>query len=247
MVSSLLSRLECFNDPNFKFDPIRHRYTYGDRQYTSVTTFIKNFESEFQEDYWSKVKADERGITQEEILKEWKDKNDYAKYVGSETHQWIENYFNGVYQKLPSNVDIVDRINKFNISYAKDLHKLTPLKFEIRIFSKKYPLAGTIDSLFLFKDKLIIFDWKSNGKFTHDDHPDGKYESLLHPFSDQFKNHLNSYSIQVSLYSLILEEWGFDVRACYLLHVGQSDDAKIYKSKDYTSILRDYLDGFSWI
>ncbi len=247
MVSNFIEQLGCFNDPNFKFDPDYHKYTYGGKYYISVTQFIQRFHKKFDEEFWSKKKAEERGIDQEEILKEWKDKNDYANLVGSETHQWIEDYFNGIYKKLPSNLDIVNRINKFNISYAKDIHKLTPIKCEIRIFSKKYPIAGTMDSLFLYKDKLIIFDYKTNGKFTHDDHIDGKWESLLDPFQDYFKNHLNEYSIQVSLYSLILEEWGFDVKACYLLHIGPGDEeAKIYKAHDFKEKLKNYLDICKW-
>ena len=62
MVSSIVDKLKCFNDSNFKFDPKYHRYTYGGKQYTSVTTFLKNFHKPFEEDYWSKTKADEAGI-----------------------------------------------------------------------------------------------------------------------------------------------------------------------------------------
>jgi membrane-associated protease RseP (regulator of RpoE activity) len=39
----------------------------------------------------------------------------------------------------------INRINKFNVIYAKHLHKLEPLKFEVRVFSKKWKIAGMID------------------------------------------------------------------------------------------------------
>jgi len=139
MVSSIVDRLKCFNDSNFKFDPKYHRYTYGGKQYTSVTTFLKNFHKPFEEDYWSKTKADEAGVPQEWILKEWKDKNVRANEVGHATHEWIENYFKSIPQQLPNDLDIIDRINKFNIIFGKQLYKLTPITFELRIFSKKYP------------------------------------------------------------------------------------------------------------
>ena len=29
MVSSIVDKLKCFNDQNFKFDPKYHKYTYG--------------------------------------------------------------------------------------------------------------------------------------------------------------------------------------------------------------------------
>lgn len=242
MYSEILEKLKCFDDPNFKFDAIHHKYTYDGVPYTSVTQLIQKFHVKFDQDYWSNKKAEERGISKDEILKEWKDKNDYANKIGSGTHDWIENYFNGIFQKIPLNLDIVDRINKFNTIYAKSLYKLLPLQFETRIFSKKYPIAGTIDSIFLYKDNLIIFDWKTNRVFTHDDHPDGKWEKLLSPFSDIYKNHLNEYSIQVSMYSMILEEWGFDIKASYLLHIGPSDDPKIYKAKDFKELLKEFFD-----
>ena len=241
MVSSIVSKLKCFDDPNFKFDPKYHKYTYGGRQYTSVTKFISSFHKPFEQDYWSKTKAEEAGVPQEWILKEWKDKNDRANFVGHSTHTWIENYFKNIPQQLPSDLDIIDRINKFNIIFGKQLHKLTPVTFELRIFSKKYPLAGTIDSIFLYNGKLFILDWKSNSEFKTDEHPKGRYEKLLNPFGNYWKNHLNEYSIQVGLYALILEEWGFDIRGAYLVHIGPDTDAQVYKAVNLTNELRSYL------
>ena len=241
MVSSIVDRLKCFNDSNFKFDPKYHRYTYGGKQYTSVTTFLKNFHKPFEEDYWSKTKAEEAGVPQEWILKEWKDKNVRANEVGHATHEWIENYFKKIPQQLPNDLDIIDRINKFNIIFGKQLYKLTPITFELRIFSKKYPIAGTIDSLFLYKGKLFILDWKTNGRFTHDDHEKGKFQKLLNPFDSYWKNHLNEYSIQVGLYALILEEWGFDIRGAYLVHIGPDSEAQVYQAVNLKEELRSYL------
>lgn len=246
MVNDIITRLQCFNDSNFKFDPKYHKYTYGGRTYTSVTKFIQNFHKPFEQDYWSNKKAEEAGVPQEWILNEWKEKNDRANFVGHATHEWIENYFKQIPQWLPNDLDITDRINKFNIIYSKSLYKLTPVTFEIRIFSKKYPLAGTIDSIFLYKGKLFIVDWKTNGRFTHDEHERGKYEKLLNPFTDLWKNHLNEYSIQVSLYSLILEEWGFDIRGAYLVHIGPDSEAVIHKAIDLKEHLRNYLPTYSW-
>jgi len=241
MVDDLLLKFDCFKDPDFKFDPTWHKYTYRGKPLTSVTKFLKNFKKPFEEDFWSKNKAEEAGVPQEWILQEWKQKNERANFVGHSTHTWIENYFNGIRQSIPNDLDIVDRINKFNIVFAKHLVKLIPVTFELRIFSKKYPLAGTLDSLFIYKDKLFIVDWKTNGRFSHDEHPKGKFHKLLIPFEDFWENHLNEYSIQVSLYSLILEEWGFNIRGSYLVHIGPDEDAKIYKAVDLTNQLRNYL------
>jgi hypothetical protein len=246
MVDELYEKLSCFKDPNFRFDPKYHKYTYGGKTYTSVTKFISNFVTPFDSEYWSKKKSDEAGVPQDWILKEWKEKNDRANFVGHQTHLWIENYFNGVKQTIPNDLDIVDRINKFNIICAKQLWKLTPVIFELRIFSKKYPLAGTIDSLFIYKDKLFILDWKTNGEFKTDDHPKGHYSKLLSPFEDKFDNHLNKYSIQISLYALIFKEWGFDISGGYLVHIGPNSDAIIHKSQNLVPQLESYLQTYTW-
>jgi ATP-dependent exoDNAse (exonuclease V) beta subunit len=242
MKSTILKKLECFNDPNFKFDPKYHKYTYDGFPMESVTKFIGKFHAPFQQDHWSKVKAEEAGVPQEWILKEWKDKNDYANEVGHETHQWIEDYFSQKWSKIPTNPDILHRINKFNHIYAKHLYKLEPLKFEVRIFSKRWKIAGTIDSLFLYRGKLYIIDYKTNGNFTNDTHPKGKFEKLLYPFENYYKNHQNEYSIQVSLYAAILKEWGFDIAGGYLLHIGPgNEEAEFYKCVDMVSDLENYL------
>lgn len=247
MTESILSKLSTFNtDPNFKFDPIEHKYTYEGDRFISVTQFISKFHEKYDSDYWSKYKAEESGRTQAEVLDEWKKTNERSLVIGNATHIWIENYFNRIYQELPDDLDIIDRINKFNIAFGKYLYKLTPLIFEQRIFSKKWRIAGMMDSLFLYKDKVIIMDWKTNKLFTDDDHYKGRYEKLLYPFPNYWKNHFNEYSIQVSLYRLILREIGIDVKACYLLHIGPEDEAKMYTAINFTDMLSDYLNN-EWI
>jgi ATP-dependent exoDNAse (exonuclease V) beta subunit len=236
-MEEILKKLEIFDDPNFKFDPIKHKYTLDGEHFISVTQFISKFHKPFDTDYWSKIKAEKAGVSQEEILAEWKKLNDRANEIGTSTHNWIENYYKRVYQEIPFDVDVVDRINKFNVAYTKWLYKLQPLKFEQRVFSKRLRIAGMMDALFMYNDNVFILDWKSNKKFTHDEHEDGKFEKLLEPFDDHFKNHLNEYSIQVSLYKLILQEIGIEVKGCYLLHIGPEEEAKMYKAHDFTTHL----------
>jgi ATP-dependent exoDNAse (exonuclease V) beta subunit len=243
MKSSILNELECFNDPEFKFDPIKHRYTYLNDEFVSVTRFIQKFHKPFEQEFWSKRKAEEAGVPQDWILNEWKKINDYANEVGTDTHNWIEDYFNGLWKPLPTNLDVINRINKFNIIYAEQLHKLEPLKFEVRVFSKKWKIAGMIDSLFLYRGKIYILDWKTNKNFTTDETVRYK-EKLLAPFSNFFKSHLSEYSIQLSLYALILEEWGFEIGGAYLVHIGPNEEpATLYKVIDMRENIKMFLDG----
>lgn len=240
-MEEVLNKLKMFDDSNFTFDPVKHKYYLDGEHFISVTQFISKFHAKFDTEFWSKKKAEQAGVSQEEMLNEWKQLNDRANEIGTATHNWIENYYNGIYQNLPTDLDVIDRINKFNVAYAKWLYKLTPIKFEQRIFSRKWKIAGMMDSLFSYNGNVFILDWKTNKKFTHDEHEKGQFESLLEPFNDFFKNHLNEYSIQVSLYKLILREIGIDVKACYLLHIGPAEEAKMYKAHDLSDILEKYL------
>jgi len=242
MKDFVLSKLEEFNDPLFYFDAKWHKYTYDGNPLLSVTKFIQRFHKEFDQELMSKKVADREGVNQQEILDKWKQINERANFIGHSTHEWIENYFNQVYQQLPNDLEIVERINKFNKIFASHLHKLTPIKFEQRVFSKEWGLAGTFDALFSYKDSLIILDWKSNKSFT----TENSYgEKLLEPFEDLDKCHLNEYSLQVSLYKLILKNIGLEVKTCYLLHIGPEGDAKIHRALDLSDKLKIYLDSQS--
>lgn len=238
MKDFVLSKLDEFDDPLFRFDPKWHKYTYGGKPLESVTKFIQRFHKPFDQEYWSKKKAEKEGVDQSEILDKWKEINERANFIGHSTHEWIENYFNGIHQKLPSDLDIIERINKFNKIYATHLYKLEPIKFEQRVFSKEWGLAGTFDALFHYKDSLVILDWKSNKLF----HTNNQYgEKLLEPFEDLDKCHLNEYSLQVSMYKLMLKNVGLNVKVCYLLHIGPDGDATIHKSLDLSDKLESYL------
>ena len=242
MRDELLKKLKCFEDPEFKFDPGLHRYTYHGDVFQSVTQFIGQFHVPFDTEKWSKIKAEQAGVDQEEIKKEWKRLNDYANEIGTETHQWIEDYYNKIWREIPTNQDLLHRITKFNKIYSKQLHKLEPLAFEVRVFSKKWKKAGMIDSLFVKDGKIFILDWKTNKDFTNDSHPKGKYEKLLAPFDEYWKNHLNEYSIQLSMYAAILEEWGFEIGGAYLVHIGPGDeDAQIYRVNDVRENIRGFF------
>lgn len=237
------SILECFNKDTFIFDEDKHKYTLDGAEFISVTTLINEFIKPFDEDYWSKIKAEERGITQKAILEEWHQKNVHSNVLGTSIHAWIENYFKQQWQPLPNDIEQIDRINKFNIIFSEKLYKMTPLLFETKVFSKKWKIAGTIDALFQYNDKLIIFDWKTNKDFITDSDRRGRFEKLLPPFDSFYKNHLNEYSIQLSLYRMILEEYGFDVSCCYLCHIPPKNcgDANIYKTKDMREYISKYL------
>jgi ATP-dependent exoDNAse (exonuclease V) beta subunit len=244
MKELVLEKLKFFDfDPYFSFKEKYHSYYYKGQNLTSVTTFLKRFKEEFDQDKWSKIKADEKGVDQDEILNEWKKTNDRANEIGHATHAWIENFFKGVYQPIPKDFEIIDRIDKFHKIYFEKLCKLTPIKFEQRVFSKKWGLAGTFDALFSYKDQLVIVDWKTNKKF---DTESSYGKKLLDPFLTEDECKLNEYSIQISLYALMLEQIGLDVKTGYILYIGPEGEPELHKFKDYREVLKSYLDNLEF-
>jgi hypothetical protein len=243
-------KLSVFKDPNFVFEEGAHTYHYKDIKYDSVTSFIKRFKVPFDREYWSKRKADERGVDVSVILEEWQGKSDVANDLGTKVHKWIEDFWTGSPKDLTSEDDekLIERIDKFMDLYEKKFKNLVPLKSELKIFSKKWRLAGTIDQPFLMWDEkqnkvlFLIGDWKTNKEFRFDEHPKGRFKKLLHPFSHLWENHLNEYSIQVSLYRLILEEEiGLETHGGFLCHIGPEGPAKIHPIKDLREPLKVYL------
>lgn len=238
---NIKENLKYFKSQDFIFDPIKHKYYLDGEEFISVTRYIQKFHNSFDKEYWANIKAKKRGITKLEILKEWQESNDLANSIGTKTHEWIEDYLGQKWRKLPDDLEIINRINKFNVFYSQKLSKLEPVAQEIRVFSKKWKIAGMIDSIFTYKDKILILDWKTNKNFTTEKNT--KYnENLLFPFDSFLRTHLSEYSIQLSLYSLILEECGLNVHGSYLVHIGPGDQpAKMYEAIDMKDILRKYL------
>jgi hypothetical protein len=150
---------------------------------------------------------------------------------------------------LPEDPDVLSRVEKFLEIYESKFKNLLPLKSELKIFSKKWRLAGTIDQPFLMWDSkknkaiILIGDWKTNKEFKDDNHPKGRYKKLLRPFNTLFENHHNEYSIQISIYRIILEDvLGIETESGFLVHIGPDGPAKIFPAKDLRQTLRLYLD-----
>lgn len=244
------NKLSFFKDENFKFEEKSHSYTYSGKKFDSVTTILKNFKEPFNKEYWAKKKAKERGVEPSIILNEWEIKSQTSMDLGTRVHKFIEDFLSGLNPNVnEDDLIYIDRINKFIEIYEKKLKYFLPLESELRIFCKKWNLAGTIDQPFLYLDPnyskpfILIGDWKTNGDFTHDDHPKGKFRKLLRPFNNLYQNNLNEYSIQISAYRLMLyEEMGIETEGGFLVHIGPEGPAKIYKCKDLREPLKAYFD-----
>lgn len=246
---NLESKLEYFRDPNFVFNEEAHSYSYLNpntgkpiQTFQSVTNFLSQFKKPFDSDFIAGLVAKKRATSKRVILAEWKEISDTALILGTNVHKWIEDYYNGLNPVLPTDERELDRVQKFLSLYDKKLHKFTPVHQEFRVFSRKWGIAGTLDALFKLNENRYVGDWKTNKKFTTDDDTEGRRQKLLYPFEDMWDNSLNGYSIQLSLYRLMLqEESGYETQGGFLVWIGPNEEPEMHKIVDLRNQLYDFL------
>lgn len=241
-VDSILEKLKVFKYDKFTFEPIEHVYHLDGVKLTSATGYLDRFVVPFDREGLSKSKAAKLGITQEDMLIQWDSKRDRACDIGSMAHEYIEHFYEGKKYKTKDE-DVINKIRKFHTIYENKLKTLTPISSEVRLFSRRWPICGTLDQLFLYEGQIIVGDWKTNEKIKTDkDYSYNKY--LLGPFSKLKENELNKYSIQISLYQLILEEAGIYSNYGFICHLPHGDDEpQIYRLHNFKNELRAHLDN----
>lgn len=185
-------------------------------------------------------------IYQNRLIKEWETKKVIGCDLGHITHKTIEELLNGEPITPILNDEAAKRFLKFKKLYdVKVKPIIIPIGQEIRGFSEELGIAGTIDCLVLRKNKdgqwcLEIWDWKTNKKMKTDS--DFCFNKMLAPFNEEWENELNTYSIQLCLYKLILASKGIHVDGqCVIVYIPNEGEPKILKCKDYIPKLEMYF------
>lgn len=237
-----LERLKIFKRPDFIFEEERHIYTLKGKRLQSVTGWIGNFAKPFDTVKWSEKKAVEKGVSVEEILESWKILNDDSLYLGHLVHKYIEDFLAGLNPTIPDDELQSKRIKAWLEFYDQKLSKMTLLAQEIRIWSEKYQLAGTIDALFWYKNQIVVGDWKTNKKFTTD--TDHAWNNLLYPFEKYAENKLNFYSLQTSTYQAILKENGIIAPHAFICWISPNATVEMHTAKNFTKDIDNYLSAY---
>ena len=245
-------------DPRFKFYPGPHTYYLGEQKLMGATTFQKRFETPFDEEYWSAISAQNsltkygKEMTQQEVKELWRTINKRATTLGHAVHAWIESWLGGLMPEWPQDPEVACRVAKFLEFYQKYLAHLTPVAQEVMLFDEEWGLAGTFDFLAMHKDELYVLDWKTNAEFTSDDEG-SSYGNLLDVFESEKSNKVNIYSIQTSVYRLMIERsTGFVPAGAAVIHIPpdlvgtwgtKPVPCKRYACKNYNTRLRRYFDN----
>lgn len=138
------------------------------------------------------------------IKQHWRSENEISKVKGTTFHNWKEDlqFESKVYKFRNTTLNVVD-------TEIKSLENLEEGVYpELRLWNQDYFLAGTSDQVIILPHKkAIIRDWKTNKEFVLTN----KYQRLKEPLTHLEDTHFNHYSLQLSLYAWMLEQFGYEV------------------------------------
>lgn len=203
-----------FNDIVFHDEP--HKYYVDEKELISVTTIIHRYQEDFEEDYWSRYKADEYDLTQKEVLRAWEFINKKGTMKGSAIHDYAENLFQNKVFPYPEQL-ILDEfgfdpvlleyeLTKGHVDrfYDDVRGKLIPVRTEMVVYDRESLIGGMLDILFfnIRTGEFQIWDWKTNKKFDKE-MKSRHFQGDLYMLED---SDLEIYSLQLAMYKLIIEK-----------------------------------------
>lgn len=223
-------------DEHITFEEGPHIYTVcGERgTYTSVTTWNHHHFSKFDADaIIDKMLLNKKnvsdptwkyyGMTKDQIKQMWDVNRDAASGAGTNMHNDIEHYYNGM------NVQNDSIEFGFFQQFVKDFPELTPYRTEWMVYFEELKLSGSIDMVFENPDGTIqIYDWKRCQEIKHE--PEfGKY-ALTTCISHLPDTNFWHYALQLNTYKMILEKkYGKKVTALYLVCLHPDNKYKTYE------------------
>lgn len=264
MSLSILDIQAFLKPPELTFLESTHKYVnFSGTTYTSVSGLLGAYQEPFDADkisfFVAKKQIKEKGLFpdynliqqyKKAIMKEWDDKRDNACIKGSRVHSFAEDFLGG---KILLEEDLYKtycKDTKKTIAYAKQFLLDTiyskdspyiPVKPEVVFYNHEFQISGMSDLMVYNKntDKLEIWDWKTNGKFTLN--TDSKYDEkgkpiryLINSLSYLQNNKYNIYALQLSLYQYMamqlsgLSKDKFDRKIIWFKPMGEGHE--IYES-----------------
>lgn len=225
-------------DKDITLDEATHKYSLMSDPtviFTSCTTFIKYFFKAFDSiGIANNLVANHPkylGMSPQELIEVW----DKKAENGTNVHNEIDNYIrNNETPKLDKSILGINWLS----SYLNNNHEIYS---EIIVFAKELELAGTVDLLVYDKatDSYEIFDWKTSKKI--DKRSFGNKIGTTKATSKLMDCNYIHYSLQLSLYRYILEEYyNLSISKITILHINDTDVIH-YESKYYKAEIEEML------
>jgi hypothetical protein len=247
-----------FKDLEFKEDT--HEYFLKNKKLESVSNVCKRFKEPFDkkekaqgcfEKYFDNPSSEYYQMTTQQILEQWNRISETACCFGTKKHTFGEDIFYLVteqYDKIERNLvdgNLIPEDEEENnvIKFWNDLpDNYIPILSECKGYLEDKGVAGTFDNLFAIdgngklSQNLILTDYKTNKNLFNQ----FQDEMLLYPFEDLPADNFHLYNIQLSLYALCLNKVKCKVIGRRLIYL-RGDNYSIYKLKDFTKKLEEYL------
>ena len=223
---------KAFGD--FNFFESDHHYEYkGERIGCSVTRLIEEYTQEFKQQEIAEKVAIRDGKTVQEVLDEWKYKNQFACAKGSTCHEFVQCIWNKKKYK-PLFFDksekyfmavnkIQDQAVNFKIDYSERLEHLFD---EYIIGSEEYDIASAIDHLFINKltGGLVLVDYKTNS-YLSGYNKKAYSKKMKVPLQHLNDDALHHYYIQLSIYKYIVEKYtNLKIEDMFIVYMSENID-----------------------
>ena len=232
-ILNTFNKLEFIEDEHRYFLP---RENGTKEELISVSAVTHLFEQKVDWDEKAHEYALKHNMEYEEVKRMWLENNLLATNSGTGTHLYGEMWTHFLLDEM----DKVDPViapqyekgyliphsgkEKAVMHFYEDLFKVDsiyPVLAETRVYiglTKEYDLktkyAGTFDMLFATKYhgewKLLVYDFKTNSKLTSDYNRQNNV-MMLPPFENYYDEALSHYTIQLSAYSLCLQQLGYEI------------------------------------
>ena len=217
MKNEIIKELQYFK--GIEFHEEQHFYTLDDYKFgVSATSLIETYTQEFDSDSISQMVANKRGITQQEVLNEWKKENEFSCIKGSCIHLkaqslWMNTNYEIDYNTINDNIDKdrlkkeYDIMSKQAINFYNDYKDMYDMiQDEFIVWSKEFDIAGSIDGIMYNKytQQCCILDFKSNKDLQFESKYHKKMKVPLHKLDDVNGQH---YYIQLSIYKYLIEKY----------------------------------------
>lgn len=221
-----IEQLNFFKDINYYDDS--HTYYYNNEQFTSVTTIIKKYQHDFNEEYWAKykvlqnqglqIKTDKANnvpkgfylldsqlvhykdlnVDINEMIATWKNVSNSSKDKGTSYHKYLENAWNNKYNTSDRN-EVLDNIIKvLSTQYV-------PIKLEWVVADFDSRIAGQVDGFFYdTKNKsYVILDYKTDKEIKYFN----RFQTFMPPLEFLSDCNFNKYTLQLNTYKHCIEKY----------------------------------------
>jgi hypothetical protein len=242
-----------FANQDIAFDKENHVYTVDGVQLPSASDLVKTVTPPFERDRIATHYAQRRGWTKDEVLGDWDAARDKACDLGNRVHAFIHHHlaqdhalslpnvpgggFNVTKDPCNSDPQCQVWLTWWRESGWGAKHEWPRL--EKPIADPLLRVAGTPDYIGYspVSDDCSLFDWKTNGNFGLTNR---YYRRMLPPFQDLHDCEFVHYSLQLSIYQLILMRQRLQVRCANIVHISE-EKVTVYPGMDLCARVEAWL------